>query len=180
MLKKVLIGLAALVVLFLILVAIQPADFRIERSASIAAPPGVVFGQVNDFHNWEAWSPWAKLDPAAKNTFSGPSSGTGAMFAWAGNNEIGEGRMTLIESVANELIRIKLEFIKPFASTCDTQFAFKPDGESTRVTWTMAGQNNFMSKAFCLFVDMDKMIGADFERGLVLLNTAAQAAIKKE
>src|SRR5438270_3920302 len=128
----VLVGLAVVVVLFLVIVAMQPSDYRIARSAAIAAPPSEVFAQVNDFHNWDAWSPWAKLDPAAKNTFEGPRSGVGAGFAWAGNDKVGEGRMMIVgetRGTPRELIQIKLEFIKPFASTCATEFAFEPQGD---------------------------------------------------
>src|ERR1700676_1636756 len=108
MLKKILIALAAIVVVFLGIVALQPSDFRVVRAATLPAPPAAVFDQVNDFHNWEAWSPWAKLDPTAKNTFEGPSAGTGAIFKWAGNAEVGEGCMTITESHPNDLILIKL------------------------------------------------------------------------
>src|SRR4051794_12967926 len=111
--KRILIGIAAAIVLFLIVVALQPADYRVERSASIGAPAPLVFGQVNDFHSWEAWSPWAKLDPNCKNTFEGPGSGTGAVFAWSGDKKVGEGRMTIAESQSPDRIRIKLDFIRP-------------------------------------------------------------------
>jgi len=179
MIKKILIVVAVIVVVFLVVVAMQPADYRVERHASISAPPETVFPQVNDFHKWEAWSPWAKLDPAAKNIFEGPPAGTGAIFAWAGNSKVGEGKMTITESHPNDLVRIKLEFIKPFPSVCTTEFSFKPEGSQTAVTWTMAGQNNFMAKAFCLFMNMDKMVGGDFERGLAQMKTVAEAEGKK-
>src|SRR6266852_2515065 len=107
MLKIILIALALIVVVFVVIIAIQPSDFRITRSATIAAPPEAVFAQVNDLHNWEAWSPWAKLDPNAKTTYAGPAAGTGAAFAWSGNNRIGEGRMTITESRPNEFVRFK-------------------------------------------------------------------------
>src|SRR5207248_2982956 len=106
----------------------------------------VVFAQVNDFHNWEAWSPWAKLDPAVKNTFEGPPSGTGAVFKWSGNDKVGEGSMTITDSRPNELIKIKLEFIKPFADTSDVQFDFNSEGAQTVVIWTMTGHKNFIGK----------------------------------
>src|SRR6476620_9600487 len=128
MIKKLLIGLAVLLIGFLVIVALQPAQFRVERTAIIPAPPAAVFAQVNDFHKWEAWSPWAKLDPAAKNTFEGPPAGTGASFGWSGNSKIGEGRMAITESKTNDLIRIKLDFVKPFPSTATTEFTIKADG----------------------------------------------------
>jgi uncharacterized protein YndB with AHSA1/START domain len=177
--KKLLLGFVSLVIVFGVAVGLQPAEFRIVRSATIAALPAEVFAQVNDFHNWEEWSPWAKLDPASKITFDGPRAGTGAVFAWSGNDKVGEGRMTLTESQPNELIRIKLDFIKPFESTCTTEYTFKPEGKQTVVTWSMSGEKNFLSKVFCLFVDMDKTVGGDFEKGLAQMKTVAEATARK-
>ena len=178
-LKKTGIALVVVVLLLVGLVAMQPEDFRVTRSAVIAAPSGVVFAQVNDFHNWDAWSPWAKLDPACKNTFDGAASGTGAQFAWAGNEKVGEGRMAIIESHPNDLIRIKLDFIKPFEGTSTTEFTFKPQGDATTVMWSMYGKHSFMEKAFCLFMSMDKMVGGDFEKGLASMKAVAENAAKK-
>jgi hypothetical protein len=178
MLKKILIGIAAVIVLFLIFVAMQPAQYRVTRSATMTAAPSVIFEQVNDLHKWDAWSPWAKLDPAMKVTFDGPQSGAGASYAWVGNKDVGEGKMSITESKANELVRLKLEFIKPFASTAMTEFTFKPEGNQTSVTWSMTGDKNFMSKAFCLFMNMDKMVGGDFEKGLAGLKSVVQVAAK--
>lgn len=179
MLKKILIVLAILVVVFLVIVALQPADYRIMRTATISAQPAAVFAQVNDFHKWEAWSPWSKLDPTMKQTYEGPPAGTGAIYTWAGNNKVGEGRMTLTESHPNDLIRIKLDFLKPFASTCTTEFIFKPEGNQTLVTWNMFGRNGFVSKVFCMFMNMDKMVGSDFERGLASLKAVTEGSINK-
>ena len=175
MLKKVLLVLAALFLGLVAVIALQPSSYRVTRSATVAAAAEAVFPLVNDFHNWDAWSPWAKLDPGVKNTFEGSPSGTGAIFKWAGNSKVGEGQMTLTESLPAQSIRIQLEFIKPFASTCDTTFAFAPGPDGVAVTWTMSGQNDFLSKAFCLFMgDMDKMIGPDFERGLAQMKAVAE------
>ena len=149
------------------------------RSATISAPAPAVFAQVNDFHNWEAWSPWAKLDPAAKATFEGPSTGTGAIFKWAGNKEVGEGSMTITESRPSDLIRIKLEFLRPFEATNSAEFTFKPEGNRTAVTWSMEGKNNFIAKAVCLFMNMDKMVGGQFEQGLAQMKAVVEAAPKK-
>ena len=179
MLKKILLVIVALVAIFAIVVAFQPAAFRVERSATIPAPPAVVFAQVNDFHNWDAWSPWARLDPAMKQAHSGAPAGTGAVYTWEGNKDVGEGRMTITESRPNELIRIKLDFIKPFAATNVTEFVFKPSASQTAVTWTMTGEKNYISKAVCLFMDMDKMVGGDFEKGLASLKTVAATASRK-
>jgi hypothetical protein len=179
MLKKVMIAVAILVVVFVGVVAMQPAEYQVVRTAVIPAPAPAVFGLVNDFHKWEQWSPWAKLDPAVRNTFEGPAAGPGAIFKWAGNDKVGEGQMTLLESRPAEAVSIKLEFIKPFASTCATLFQFKPDGNGTAVTWSMAGTNGFMEKAICMFMNMDKMVGGDFERGLAQMKTAAAEDQKK-
>ena len=182
MLIKVLIGVAVVIVLVVgvlaVVVTMQASEFRIERSVTIAAPGPAVFAQVNDFHNWEAWSPWAKLDPAVKNSFEGASAGQGAVFAWAGNSKVGEGRMTITESRPVELIRIKLEFRKPFAATNTAEFTFKPDGDRTRVTWSMFGHNSFISRAVFLFVNMDKALGGEFEKGLASMKSAAEASAK--
>lgn len=175
MFRKILIGLVAVIAIFAAVVAMQPSDYRIARSATVAAPPAAVFAQVNDFHKWEDWSPWAKLDPNAKVAFAGPDSGEGAKFSWAGNNEIGEGTMTLTESKPNDRIQIKLDFVKPMAGTSTTEFTFKPDGNGTDVTWAMSGHNNFIAKAFCLFFNQDRMIGDYFDKGLQNLKRVAEA-----
>jgi hypothetical protein len=176
--KKILFALALLLAILAVVVALQPDEFRVSRSAAVAAAPEQVFAQVNDFHNWEAWSPWAKLDPNAKATFEGPHAGEGAVFIWAGNNEVGEGRMTLTQSRPSELIRIKLDFVKPMEGTSDVEFTFKPENNGTLVTWTMSGRNNFISKAVCLFLNQDKMLGAYFEKGLANLKSVAETARK--
>lgn len=171
MILEILIVLAAVVALLIVIIARQPSDFRITRSTVIPVPASTVFTQVNDFHKWEAWSPWAKLDPTAKNSYEGASSGEGAIFRWAGNKQVGEGSMTLLESHPNELIRIKLEFLKPFQGTNTAEFTFKPEGNQTVVTWSMYGKNNFISKAFGLIMNCDKMVGGQFEKGLANLQS---------
>ena len=179
MLKIILIALVVVVIGFVLLVAMQPSEFRIVRSATISAAPPAVFAQVNDFHKWEAWSPWAKLDPSAKTTFEGPSAGTGAVFKWAGNKEVGEGSMTITESRPSDLIRIRLEFLKPFAATNTAQFSFNPAGNQTEVTWSMEGRNNFIAKAVCLFMNMDKMVGGQFENGLANMKSIVETPPKQ-
>src|SRR6266404_5297391 len=123
---KILIAIAVLIVVFVIVVAMQPADFRVGRSATIPAPVAAVFEQVNDLHKFQDWSPWAKIDPNCKLTYDGPPAGVGASFAWAGNKEVGEGRMTVMESKPGELVRFKLEFLKPFEATNTAELTFKP------------------------------------------------------
>jgi hypothetical protein len=176
MLLKIFVGVVALLVVFALVIATRPADFRISRSAVIPASPAAVFAQVNDFHNWEAWSPWAKMDPDAKSTFDGPTSGVGSKFHWAGNSQVGEGNMTIAESRPNDVIRIDLEFLKPFAAKNLAEFTFKPVDDGTEVNWTMTGKNNFMGKAFSLFVDCDKMVGGQFEQGLANITSVVESA----
>lgn len=179
MFKKILLGFALIVAAILVLAAFQPATFRVERSITIAAPAAVPFAQVNEFAKWQPWSPWEKLDPAMKRSFSGPAAGVGASYGWEGNSEVGSGRMTIQESRPAELIRIKLEFIKPMAGVSDATFAFKPAGEQTTVTWTMSGENSYPAKIFCLFMNMDKMVGGQFEQGLGALKSLSEAQAKK-
>jgi hypothetical protein len=183
MIKKAILGILALIVvavaIFCVVVAMQPADFKVTRSASINAGQDVIFEQINDFHKWDAWSPWAKLDPSMKTTYSGPSTGIGAGYAWTGNDKVGEGKMAITASHPNEHIAIDLEFIKPFAAKNVTEFVLKPEGAKTNVTWTMSGTNNFMAKAFSLFMNMDKLVGGDFEKGLSQLKTVSESAPPK-
>jgi uncharacterized protein YndB with AHSA1/START domain len=176
MLIKILAFLVVLIIVFLVIVALQPSEFRVTRIATIAAAPAAVFEQVNDLHKWQAWSPWAKLDPNAKNAFEGPPAGACAAFSWAGNKQVGEGRMTITESRPNELVRFKLDFLKPFTATNVAEFTFRPEGAQTVVTWSMTGTNNFMFKAVGLFMNCDKMLGGQFEQGLANLNSVVQPA----
>lgn len=170
MIKKFLLGLVAVVVLLiaaiLIAASTRPDSFRVSRSAVIPAAPAVVFGHVNDLHKWDAWSPWAKLDPNSKATFEGPKEGVGSSMAWAGNAEVGEGKMTITEAKPNELILMRLDFVKPMEGTSTTEFTFKPEVGGTLVTWTMSGTNSFPAKAISLVLDCDKMMGSYFEQGL--------------
>lgn len=179
MLKAVLIVIAvviAAIAILAIVIAKRPSEFTVTRSATIAAPPEVVFAQVNDFHKWEEWNPWGKLDPNMKQTYEGATEGEGAGYSWVGDKNVGEGRMTIEESRPYEHIRIKLEFLKPFAATNTAEFTFKPEGDQTQVTWSMYGENNFMAKAIGLFMDMDKMIGGNFEQGLADMKAISESA----
>jgi uncharacterized protein YndB with AHSA1/START domain len=175
MLKKILIAAVVILVVLVAVVALQPAEFRIARTTVISAPPPAVFAQVNDFHRWEAWSPWAKLDPAMTQRYEGAPAGAGAIYSWAGNGQVGEGRMTMTESRPNDLIRVKLEFVKPFSATNTAEFTFKPEGDRTAVTWSMTGENNFVGKAIGLLMNMDRMVGAQFEQGLAQMKSVVEA-----
>lgn len=174
MLKKILLGLIVIIVVFVIVVATRPSEFTVTRSTSVAAPSAAVFEQVNDLHKWEAWNPWMKLDPSAKTTYEGPAAGVGAVSRWAGNSQVGEGSMTIAESKPNELVRFNLEFLKPFKGNATAEFTFKSEGNGTVVSWSMSGKNNFIAKAIGLFMDCDKMIGTQFEKGLADLKKQAE------
>jgi uncharacterized protein YndB with AHSA1/START domain len=176
--KKLLLALLVVLVVLLVVVAMQPADFRVTRSATIAAPPAVVFAQVNDLHKWQEWSPWAKLDPNSTATFEGAPAGEGAVFGWSGNDQVGEGKMTIVESRPMERVKFRLDFVKPFAATNEAEFTFQPQGADTLVTWSMTGRKNFAMKAIGLFMNCDKMIGPEFEKGLAQLNAVSKAAAK--
>lgn len=178
MLKKILIAFVAILAILFAVISAQPASFTMSRSINIAAPPATVFGIVNDFHQWDTWSPWAKLDPAMKKSYEGAPSGVGAIYTWSGNNDVGEGRMTITDSSPNEHIGIKLDFLKPMAVTNTATFTFKPEGNGVAVTWSMAGDKNFVQKAFFLVMNMDKMLGADFEKGLAQLKALAEVGAK--
>ena len=179
--KKMLIALyvlAGIVVVFLIVVATRPAQFSVSRNTMISAPAAAVFPHVDELKKWEAWNPWGKIDPAMKLTYSGPPSGVGASYSWAGNSQVGEGRATITESRPNDLVQLRLEFFKPMAGVSTAEFTFKPQGNQTEVTWAMTGKNNFIAKAMCMFMSMDKMIGGQFEKGLQNMKTVVETAPK--
>ncbi len=157
------------------LVATRPDTYRVERSAIVAAPPEVVFDQVNDFHRWEAWSPFEDLEPTMVKTYDGASSGVDARYHWKGIGKAGEGRMRIAESEPARRIAIDLQFIEPFESRSRTTFTFEPVPTGTRVTWEMAGRNTTMSKAISLFASMDDMLGKEFDKGLARLATVSEA-----
>jgi hypothetical protein len=166
------VGVSLAVATIVVRVSQQPAKFRIERSTVIEAPASAVFGLVDDFHRWPAWSPWAKLDPAMTMKIEG--AGVGSTYEWSGNRKVGAGRMTIVESQANRRVGLELQFLRPMKATNQGEFKFEPTGQSTRVTWSTSGSNDFMGKLFAFFVDMDKMVGGDFERGLAALKGLAE------
>jgi len=174
MLRKISMGLILVIVVILGLALTQPDSYKVQRSARIKAPPAKIMGYLDDFHQWPAWSPWEKKDPNMQRTFEGASSGKGAVYAWSGNGDVGQGRMEIVEENAPTQLAIKLDFIKPFASSNRTEFALQPQGESTVVTWTMTGPSLFVTKIMGVFFNMDKMIGKDFEQGLAQLKEAGE------
>jgi len=178
MLKIILIAIPTVIAVFIIIVAMQPSSYRVMRSSAIAAPPDALFPHMNDLKKWEAWNPWGKADPNMKLTYGGPASGIGANYSWAGNNEVGEGRATITESRPSESVKFKIEFFKPMSATSEMEFTFKPQGNQTEVTVTVTREKNFMAKAFCLFISMDKMIGGKFDKELADLKTIAELPVK--
>jgi hypothetical protein len=180
MLKRIPIAMVVVLALFLAYAATRPDTYTVERAAVIEAPATVVFDQLDDFQSWAAWSPWDKLDPHMTKTFEGPESGVGAAYGWQGNDQVGKGRMTIVESSPPRSIAYELEFIEPFAAMAATRFELdEQDDGASRATWRMDGTNNFMSKVFGIFMDMDAAIGADFERGLASLKTVSETQAKR-
>ncbi len=175
--KKVLLVLLVILAAAAAFVASRPGTYRVERSAVVAAPPETVHSLIADFRRWEAWSPWEKLDPQMKKDFSGAESGTGAIYHWIGNDDVGEGRMTITESDPASGVAIRLEFLKPWQSVNQSRFAFAREDAGTRVTWTMDGTSDFMFKAMSVFMSPDKMMGPDFEKGLASLKELAEASV---
>ncbi len=178
MIKKILIGLLALIAVICIVASFQPDDMQVTRSTTTTAPPEAVFKVVNDFRQWDSWSPWSKLDPAMKVTLEGPPEGVGAVYHWSGNNEVGEGTTRLIESKPSEKVGMKLEMVRPMAGTTDVQFTFQPEGTGTKVTWAMQGKRPFIGKIVGLFMDCEKMCGDQFNEGLANLKKIVEGAPK--
>ena len=175
---KALSVLAAIVVIVvagvLIYAATRPDSFRVERTATIKAPPDKIYAEIANLRGWSAWSPYEKKDPGMKRVFSGAESGKGAVYAWDGNKDVGQGRMEIVEATPPSKIAIKLDFIKPFEGHNMAEFTLAPAGDSTTVTWAMYGPSPYVAKVMGTFFDLDKMIGDDFEAGLAALKTVAE------
>jgi hypothetical protein len=154
------------IVVVLLLAATKPRIFRVQRQANVNAGPDKLFPYINDFHKWAEWSPYEKLDPGMKRTFRGNASGKGAIYEWEGNSKAGKGRMEILESAPSARISIKLDFIKPFEGHNIAEFVMAPSGDSTEITWSMHGPATFMARIFHVFINMDSMIGKDFQTGL--------------
>ena len=174
MFKYIAALLATIVIVFIAVVIMQPDTFSIQRAVTIAAPASKIFGQVNDLRKWNAWSPWARLDPNIKPSFENDSEGTGAIMRWDGNNDVGTGSMTIIDSKPNESITIKLDMQKPLTATNTVLFTFNDVGNQTTVTWSMEGTNSFISKAFGLVFNCEKLVGDQFEQGLANLKALTE------
>ncbi|MDQ3101171.1 MAG: SRPBCC domain-containing protein [Bacteroidota bacterium] len=170
MLKKILLGLVAIIAVVLILAAFQPSTYRVERTATVAFPPGLVFAHLNDFHHWQKFNPFTDPDPKVKLAYEGAPAGEGAIYKWDGNSEVGKGEMKITESNPNEHIAIDMHFMEPFDGRSTTHFDLAPAENGTQITWAMEGHNNYFSKIMCLFMDMDDMVGKQFEKGLARMN----------
>jgi hypothetical protein len=174
MFKRILLGIVALIALLAVVIATRPSHFTIERSVEIDAPAEVAFRYVNDPRELNKWNPWVKLDPNITTSLSGPPSGVGAVYEWEGNSQVGKGRQTIVESVPGKKVGIKLEFFEPMEGTNDVVFAFAEGTGRTRVTWAMSGEQNFVMKGMSMFMDMDQMVGDEFNKGLASLKTLAE------
>jgi uncharacterized protein YndB with AHSA1/START domain len=173
MFTTIAIIIALLIAAVLIFASTKPDNFRIERSTTIKASPEKIAAYLTDFHQWTAWSPWEGKDPAMARTYSGAASGTGAVYDWKGNKNVGTGRMEILD-VQPQKVTIKLDFLSPFEAHNTAEYSLEPQGDSTKMTWAMFGPSNFMSKVMSVFMNMDKMVGPDFEAGLAKLKAAAE------
>lgn len=178
MVKKILVRgtviLVGLIAALCLVIGLQPSEYSLQRSTTIAAPPADVFALVNDLQAWDGWSPWTKLDPQARTTISNPSAGEGATFSWAGNEQIGEGKLTITDSRPDELVEVEQVFVKPFAGRARMLFTLAPEAGGTRITWLLDGENDFVGKAMCLVMNLDKTLGPGFEEGLANMKRKAE------
>jgi len=170
------IGIAVVIVIAAVLsfAATKPDTFSVQRATGIKAAPEKIFALLDNFHNWGIWSPWEKMDPNMKRTFSGPANGKGSVYEWEGNSKVGQGRMEITDALAPSQVTVKLDFIKPFEGHNIAQFVLEPKGDSTSVTWTMRGPSPYIAKLMSVFFSMDRMIGKDFEAGLANLKATAE------
>ncbi|MEO8588283.1 MAG: SRPBCC family protein [Flavobacteriales bacterium] len=173
MLTFILLTIAALIVLVLVIAATKPNTVRYERSIAINASPDRILPHISDFHKWMAWSPWEKMDPGMKREYSGAPSGPGAKYVWNSTGRAGEGTMEVLEA-SPSAVKIDLRFVRPFKNDCVATFHFEPQGNATNVRWTMDGPNLFIGKVMGVFMNMDKMVGKDFETGLANLKAVAE------
>ena len=175
MLKTIVVIVVGLIVAVLGFAATRPNALRVQRTASIKAPPEKIFPLINDLHRWTAWSPYEKKDPALKRIHGGAADGKGAVYEWEGNKEVGKGRMEITETSPPSRVMINLDFVRPFEAHNVVEFTLEPRGDATDVTWTMHGPMPFVSKLMSVFINLDRMIGADFEAGLANLKAATEA-----
>ncbi len=171
------VAIVVVIVLIGLVLAIaqsRPNEFTVQRTVRIAAPPERIYPDIVDFHRWPGWSPWERMDPAMQKTYTGAASGRGAVYEWAGNSKVGQGRMEITDATGPTSVTVKLDFMKPFETHNTARFTLVPAGESTDVTWSMFGSSPLMIKLMSVFFNMDKLVGKDFERGLATLKTLAE------
>ena len=174
MAKKLLLGCVALVAFLLIFATTRPDNFRVERSSVIKADPARIYALLNDFHNFGSWSPWQKLDPGMKVSYAGATNGKGAIYPWDGNDDVGSGRMEILQTEPHSRVLVKLDFLKPFEGHNTSEYTLASASGNTTVTWAMYGPSPYVSKLMGIFVSMDSMIGKDFERGLANLKAGSE------
>src|SRR5574342_729748 len=174
MLKTVAAVVVVLILALLVFAATKPDTFRVERAASINAPPETIFALINDFHDWGSWSPFERLDPAMKRTYTGAPNGEGSVYEWKGNRKAGAGRMEIAESSPPSKVTIKLDFVRPMEGHNIIEFTLEPKGNATNVTWAMHGPSPYLAKVMSIFCSMDKMVGKEFETGLANLKSVAE------
>jgi carbon monoxide dehydrogenase subunit G len=174
MLKIIVLVVVVLIAAVLVFAATKPDTFRVQRSANIKAPPEKIFSFINDLHSFGAWSPYEKLDPAMKRTYTGAPNGKGAVYEWESNSKAGKGRMEITNTSPPSQVTINLDFVKPFEAHNIVEFTLEAKGDSTNVTWAMHGPTPYMAKVMHVFFDMDSMVGKDFETGLANLKAVAE------
>lgn len=173
-LMYVVIALAVLIAIVLGLAVMRPDTFRVQRSIDINAPADKIFPLINDYRNWGSWSPYEHVDPDMQRTFSGAPSGKGSIYEWRGNKNIGHGRMEILDTTTPSKIVIKLDFFSPFEAHNMAEFTMQPKGGATNVTWAMHGPVPFMAKIIHMFMNMDRMVGGQFQQGLVSMKAVAE------
>ncbi|HSB69055.1 MAG TPA: SRPBCC family protein [Candidatus Methylomirabilis sp.] len=174
MIKMIALGVVVLLAALLIYAATKPDTFRVQRATSIQAPPEKIFALINDLHSWRAWSPYEKKDPGMKRTLGGATNGRGAVYEWEGNTDVGKGRMEITETSRPSRVVIALDFVRPFEAHNTVEFTLEPNGDSTHVIWAIHGPSPYISKLMSIVINMDSMIGKDFEAGLANLKTVAE------
>jgi len=174
MLKKIAIVIVVLIAAILAYAATRPDTFRVERTATMKAPPEKIYAVLSDFRQWGSWSPWEKKDPAMKRTFGATTSGKGAKYAWEGNKDVGKGSMEIAETTPPSRLVLKLDFIEPFEGHNIVEYTLTPKGDSTTVSWVIHGPMPYVSKVISIFCNMDSMIGKDFDEGLANLKAVVE------
>jgi len=176
MVTTIIVGLAIVVLIVLGIAATRSPIMRVERYATIPAPAEKIFPLINNLREWQAWSPWERLDPALKRKYGGAEAGKGATYEWEGNKQAGKGRMQVVESVEPRSIVLDLHFLKPWESRGRIEFLLRPTEAGTEVVWTMESPRTFMTKLVCVFINMERMVGRDFESGLARLREVVTGA----